>query len=115
MIYINYKREKIQYLNPDQFNKYIYSSREVIEIQSRMYYKNNPSLGFKTLAETDENYPIRIGELILEFTKKNSANKLINILELGPGTGRFFERLIAYLHLKNVHSQYTMVDISAKV
>jgi len=114
VINIIYQRENFQYLKPDQIKKYLFSSREVIEIQSRLYYNINPNLGFKTLADTDEKYPIKIAELILEFTKQNPENRLIRILELGPGTGRFFERLVKYLQSKKMKIHYTMVDITTK-
>ncbi|MHA2363559.1 MAG: hypothetical protein ACXAC7_06350 [Candidatus Hodarchaeales archaeon] len=107
----NSLQEHLDKLKQKNVKNYFFTSREVIEIQSRIYYSENPNLGFNTVAMIDKTYSSQIGGFILDIIRINPKKK-INILEIGPGNGVFFKRLNTILSQKKVNFTYTMVDVA---
>ena len=98
-------------------SNYIFSTRDVIEIQSRYYYQQKEELGFFTLSETLNEYADFVARHISRLWKLSTPlntkdEKRIKIIELGPGTGRFTKRLLNILKENNIFVEYTMVDLN---
>lgn len=101
-------------------NNHIFSTKEVIEIQSMYYYQQKDELGFFTLSEVVNEYAYLVAKYISRlwtmYTSFNfEAERNIKIIELGPGTGRFTIRLLNYLKRNNLSVDYTIVDINPYV
>lgn len=98
------------------FNKmkdYLYTADDVIGIQSTRYYaKAEKNLNFYTIAENEENYKIKVAELLKDFSSLIEKKEKITILELGGGTGKFCLYLTKYLNERSLNYEYTIVDIS---
>lgn len=96
-------------------NNFEFSSREVIEIQSRYYYNLHESkdfLGFETLVEQEESYSVQIFNLIRDLAYFMKKNKSLSILELGAGTGRFYKNISKLLEESGIKFTYTIVDVA---
>ena len=92
---------------------YLFEVDDVISLQSSHYYKNaSDELGFYTIAQHNENYRKKIGEMIEEFTTLRKETNPITILELGGGTGKFSSYMTKYLSEKGIKFEYTIVDVS---
>ena len=102
-------------------NKNLISTRELIEIQSSVYYRRHFDLGFDTIANTYPEYAQAIGQLLArlwtEFNKKNKSRdgKKVHIIELGPGTGAFARTLASTLDTLNISYQYHLVDVNSRM
>lgn len=96
-------------------HKHSYTTKEVIEVQSKLYYSHAPSLGFRTLAQENTRYASQIAQLVFEFHKLAGDDRELSFVELGPGTGVFFERVTAKLTSQGISHSYKMVDVASNV
>ncbi len=100
----------------------LFTTREVIEIQSTLYYQHHSNLGFDTVANTYPEYARAIGRYLariwkLFLSRKGSTTTHANaaIIELGPGTGSFSRMLMETLDELGVTYTYYFVDVNPKV
>jgi hypothetical protein len=99
---------------------FYFSTRELIEIQSKFYYRYQANLGFFTVANTLKQYAEAVAMFFLKLSrthnkKSYSARKDIKILELGPGTCFFAKNCIEQLEKYNRDIDYTVVDVNTNL
>ena len=98
----------------------LFTSREVIEIQSKLYYPKNDNLGFFTIANSLNEYveavTYYIASLKETYTKRHlKTPEYLKIIELGPGTGAFAKKCIQLLDQLNIAVDYSFVDLNPKL
>ena len=91
--------------------KFYFSTREVIEIQSSIYYKITDNLGFNSLANTIKEYADACYNLISRILAIANQKK-VEILELGPGTLFFANNFLELIRNSGLEVQYTVVDVN---
>ena len=94
--------------------KFDFSTREVIEIQSSIYYKITDNLGFNSLANTIKEYADACYNLISRIL--TIANqKQAEILEMGPGTLFFATNFLELARNSGLDVHYTVVDVNEQL
>ncbi len=94
--------------------KFIFTTRELIEIQSLFYYQNNHDLGFTSLANTLTEYPETVFTFIDRVLSICKLKK-VDIIELGPGTLFFTKQLLSLLRSNNYKVNYSVVDVNKAI
>lgn len=99
----------------------LFTTRELIEFQSIYYYPAQPNLGFDSIANTHPEYAEVVAELLLRYWRVyqkavgEKADKIVEIVELGPGTGFFTSILVEKLREAGLTYHYTVVDLNHRV
>ena len=92
---------------------YSFTVDELIALQSKHYYaKAEENLGYYTIAQNDQNYRMKVLELLENFAGLREKGKNISILELGGGTGKFAFNVVKILEEKSISFSYTIIDVS---
>ncbi len=102
-------------------NNHIFTTRELIEIQSTAYYYQHPDLGFATIANSYPEYAQAIGNIfarmwkkLCQFKNERKTSKMI-LVELGPGTGIFAEKIVDVLMNQDISFSYHLVDVNERI
>jgi hypothetical protein len=98
-------------MNNNYNYKFLFSTNQVISIQSKFYYPKQTNLGFTTLANSSSEYAEAVFNYIYQILSIKQKQE-VDILELGPGT-LFFAKIIINLFAKTKFKvNYTCVDIN---